>query len=146
MFRSLVTAVAAAAAIVALSAPPAAAQPLDERVFFTFKEPVAVPGTVLQPGEYVFRLADPLGNRKVVQVLTADFRSSVALFMTNETTRRDPANAFEVTFGEAQAGSPRPIDALWVPGSVYGKEPVYHPSERSWNRTERALGANANGN
>ncbi len=146
MFRSLLTTVAAAAAVVTLAATPAAAQPLDERVHFTFTEPVAVPGTVLPPGEYVFRLADPMGNRKVMQVLTRDFRTSLALFMTNETMRREPANDFEVSFGEAQSGSARPIDGLWVPGSVYGKEPVYHPAERSWNRTERAVGANATAN
>jgi hypothetical protein len=110
MFPTIITTLAAAIAVVGLSAPPAAAQPLDERVYFTFTEPVAVPGTVLQPGEYVFRLADPMGNRKVMQVLTADFRTSLALFMTNETMRREPAPDFEVTFGESPSGSPRPIE------------------------------------
>lgn len=149
MMRTLCTVLAGMAGVSALvlaSASPVRAQSFDERVFFTFDEPVAVPGTVLPAGDYVFRLADPGGSRRVVQVLSADFSTVHSMFLTNDAIRREPPREYEVTFGEAPSGAPRPIDGLWMPGSVHGRGFVYSPGERSWNRTERAVGANATGN
>lgn len=146
MFRTVFSMFTGLIALGAVMATPAAAQPIDERVFYTFTEPVAVPGTVLQPGEYVFRLADPLGNRRVMQVLSADFRTPHAMFLVGDIVRSTPGGDYEVTFAEAPAGTARPIEALWTPGTVFGREPLYNPAERSWNRTERAVGANATAN
>ena len=62
----------AAAVFVCLVAAPASAQPSDKRTLFTFSESVALPGTTLPAGEYLFRVADPDTSSKVVQVLSAD--------------------------------------------------------------------------
>lgn len=125
MIRTILRTLAGLATISVLAAAPAQAQTWDERISFTFTEPVAVPGAVLQPGDYVFRLADPNGNRKVMQVVSADMKNVHAMFTTNEVMRAEAPAEFEVTFAEAPAGTARPIDGLWAPGSVFGRGFIY---------------------
>ncbi|MCU1340646.1 MAG: hypothetical protein JWN92_69 [Candidatus Acidoferrum typicum] len=54
----------------------AEADDLDQKIIFTFSGPVEIPGKVLLAGTYVFKLADTLGDREVVQVFRLIFPSS----------------------------------------------------------------------
>src|SRR5437016_5685119 len=47
---------------------PANGDQWDKKTILTFTEPVELPGIVLPPGKYVFKLLDSLANRHVVQV------------------------------------------------------------------------------
>ena len=68
--RCIKTTVAAASAVLALTAVTAQAQtvPPDRTTFVTFSGPVSLPGTTLPAGTYTFRLLDSNTNRNIVQV------------------------------------------------------------------------------
>ena len=131
MMRTVLTTVAAALFITA-AAPTAHATPHDSRTDFAFSQPVTIPGAVLPPGEYVFRLADPDSGRRVVQVLNRETGQSHGLFLTRPTERATVAEEPEVTLGEAPEGTARSIAAWWSPGSAIGREFVYQPGAASW--------------
>ena len=59
-FASLILLVAL---IAFTGAPTARADAWDKETIVTFSNPVEVPGQVLQPGTYVFKLADSQGSR-----------------------------------------------------------------------------------
>ena len=44
----------------------------DKTTIVTVNEPVQIPGTVLQPGTYTFRLMESPSDRHIVQVFNAD--------------------------------------------------------------------------
>ena len=48
--------------------PSAKADEWNKETTVSFKEPVAVPGQVLAPGTYVFKLADSQSDRHIVQI------------------------------------------------------------------------------
>ena len=44
----------------------------NKKTVLTFSQPVEIPGHVLPAGTYMFKLADTLGDRHIVQVFNAD--------------------------------------------------------------------------
>src|SRR6187397_2136648 len=114
---------------VCLLAAPVSAQPLDKRTVFTFSGPVTLPGVTLPAGTYLFRLADPTTGRKVINVLSADGKRSLAMLHTipNQllTAPRNP----EVRFMETTANTPPPIKTWWYPGKAIGYEFIYPRSQ-----------------
>jgi hypothetical protein len=52
--------------------PSARADEWDQKTVFTFSAPVEIPGQVLLPGTYVFKLADSSSDRNIVQVFNKD--------------------------------------------------------------------------
>ena len=102
------------------------AQTYDERAVFTFSGPIALPGVTLPAGQYLFRLADPTGSRKVVQVLSADGKTPYGMFFSLPAERVEPASTPEVQFMETASGMPAPaIKAWWYPGERSGYEFMY---------------------
>src|ERR1700682_6576784 len=89
------------------------AQTADKRTTFTFSGPVALPGVTLPAGQYLFRLADPSGDRKVVAVLSADGRNPYGMFFSLPAERFEPASAPDVRFMETAAGMPAAHRAWW---------------------------------
>jgi hypothetical protein len=103
----------------------AEAQPADYRTYFTFSAPVTLPGVTLPAGKYIFRLADPDSSRKVINVLSADGKRSLAMLHTipNQATKA-PKDA-EIRFLETSAKVPPPIKTWWYPGKAIGYEFIY---------------------
>ncbi len=64
------------------SRPGAMAEQYTDRIHVALKEPLCIPGMVLPPGKYLFRLLDPEAGRSVVQVFDEDQARLVATFMT----------------------------------------------------------------
>jgi len=116
-------------AVLALGIGAAQAQPADYRTYFTFSAPVMLPGVTLPAGRYLFRLADPNTSRKVINVLSADGKTSLAMLHTipNQLLRA-PQNA-EVRFMETAANTPPPIKTWWYPGKSIGYEFIYPRSQ-----------------
>lgn len=112
-------------AMLTLAAVTAQGQPSDYRTFFTFSGPVTLPGVTLPAGTYLFRLADPNSSRKVINVLSADGKRSLAMLHTipNQLLRA-PQNP-EIRFMEAGAKMPPPIKTWWYPGKAIGYEFIY---------------------
>ena len=114
----------------------AEAEPFDRRTFFTFSQPVALPGVTLPPGKYMFRLVDPMSSRKVIQVLDAEGKKSYAMLMSipKELAGVVPEQP-EIRFTETRAGVPHAVQAWWYPGDPTGREFIYpqHQSPKAAN-------------
>src|SRR6266568_9572546 len=63
-------------------APGARADQWDKKTIVTFNDAVEIPGQVLPAGTYVFRLADSISNRHIVQIWNADEDQVLATIMT----------------------------------------------------------------
>jgi hypothetical protein len=106
------------------------AQPVDKRTFFTFSAPVEVPGVALPPGKYIFRIVDPIGAGRVVQVVSADGSKPYAMFFSIPAERPTPAVEPEIRFIETPEGVPPAIKTWWYPGETIGREFIY-PKEQA---------------
>jgi LPXTG-motif cell wall-anchored protein len=129
MKKNLLKAAGCAAVALALSAggvSQAQAQTRsDKAVYFTFSQPVTLPQVTLPAGKYLFRLADSLVNRTIVQIYSADGSKMHAMLMTIPSERMDVPNDPEVRFLETAANTPAAIATYWYPGERTGWEFVY---------------------
>jgi len=112
-------------ALLALSIGSAHAQPADYRTFFTFSGPVTLPGVTLPAGTYLFRLADPTSGRKVINVLSADGKRSLAMLHTIPSQLVTAPQNAEIRFMETTANTPPPVKTWWYPGKAIGYEFIY---------------------
>src|SRR5688572_24214916 len=101
----------------------------DKAVYFTFSEPVTLPQGTLPAGKYLFRLADSLANRTIVQIYSADGSKLHGMMMTIPTRRADIPNDAEIRFLETAANAPPAIATYWYPGQRDGWEFIYPRSE-----------------
>lgn len=88
-------------------------------------EPLEIPGRVLSPGTYVFKLLDDAGNRHIVQIFNADESHIYATILALPVYRLSPAGKTVITFEERTSGSPEALQAWFYPGDNYGEEFVY---------------------
>ena len=84
----------------------AEAQPADYRTYFSFSAPVTLPGITLPAGKYIFRLADPASSRKVINVLSADGKKSLAMLHTIPNQAMKAPKDAEIRFMETSAKVP----------------------------------------
>lgn len=104
----------------------AEAEPFDRRTYFTFSQPVSLPGVTLPPGTYLFRIVDPMGSGRIVQVMDAEGKKSYAMLMSMPAlTGGVVPSAPEVRFQETRSGVPYALQAWWYPGTSVGREFVY---------------------
>ena len=101
------------------------AQTSDYRTYFTFKTPVTLPGVTLPAGRYLFRLADPNSSRKVINVLSADGKTSLAMLHTIPNQVMKAPNNPEIRFMETARDMPPAIKTWWYPGKAIGYEFIY---------------------
>ena len=83
--------------------PKAGARTLTRRAsgHFSFNQPVGIPGMVLDPGTYVFKLLDT-GSRNIVQVLNSDQdQCSVRLSQFRKLAIDKRSDKVTVTFRES---------------------------------------------
>jgi hypothetical protein len=111
---------------------------VSERTFLTFSNTFELPGLTLQPGTYVFKLADS-SSRNVVQVWTRDEKEMLGhwLFVQAERPRVTEDNV--VMFRETPAGTPPAVQYWYFPGERIGKEFIY-PKDQA-QRIAKATGA-----
>jgi hypothetical protein len=105
--------------------PAARADDWNQRTVVTFSGPVEVPGQVLMPGTYVFKLADSAWDRNVVQVFNKDENHLYGTFLAIPDYHLKPADKTIITFDERPVGSPEAIKAWFYPGENYGHDFVY---------------------
>jgi hypothetical protein len=123
--RNLKIFVFACAGLVGSMLPQAKADAWDQRTIFTFSGPVEIPGQVLNAGTYVFKLADSLSDRNIVQVFNKNENHLYGTFLTIPDYRLRPTGKTIVTFEERAAGAPEAVRAWFYPGDNYGHEFVY---------------------
>jgi len=100
----------------------------DKKTVLTFSQPVEIPGRVLPAGTYMFKLADSMSDRHIVQIFTPDGSQIIATIMTIPDYRLKPTDETVIRFGEVPAGSPEAIRAWFYPGNTLGQEFVYPKS------------------
>jgi hypothetical protein len=101
----------------------------DKRTYFTFSQPVALPGVTLPAGTYMFRLADDTTTRKVIQVSNKEGTRSFAMLHTVPVYRPDAPRDPEVRFMETAAGAPIAVRAWWKEGERTGYGFIYGKNE-----------------
>ena len=127
--RSMLLPAAAAGVCFALAVPTLEASVWNQRTTFSFNQPVEIPGRVLSPGTYVFKLADIQGDRNVVQVYSNDQKHLLGTFLAVPDYRLQAPGKPIVNFTERAEGSPEAAKAWFYPGDNYGHEFVYPKAE-----------------
>ena len=111
----------------------------QERTFLTFSSAFELPGLTLQPGTYVFKLADT-GSRNVVQVWNRDEKDMLAHWTFVQSSRNRVSDENVVMFKEMPAGTTPAVQYWYYPGERIGKEFIY-PKDQA-ERIARASGVN----
>lgn len=125
-----VATVVACMALVGSFASLADAQPKwSEKTILKFDSPVMIPGATLQPGSYVFELADSRSNRNLMEVYRQDGHELVTTTMTVPTRRTDPNGDVVLKFADSADAEPVALKGFFYPGSLYGHEFVYTDAE-----------------
>jgi MYXO-CTERM domain-containing protein len=126
MKSSRVLALIALAALLAVAfASATSADEWDKTTVVTFDESVQIPGTILQPGTYTFKLADSPSDRHIVQVFNADGTELIATVMAINDYQVDPSDKTIMAFAERPIGEPVALKEWFYPGDLYGQEFVY---------------------
>ena len=105
--------------------PGAKADEWNQKTIFTFSGPVEIPGKALQPGTYVFKLADSLSDRNIVEVFNKDENHLYGTFLAIPDYRLKPTGKPIITFEERAAGAPEAVKAWFYPGDDFGHQFVY---------------------
>jgi hypothetical protein len=115
-----------ALAVVSVLAGRATAQNLNtlERSFLTFSNTVEMPGVTLEPGTYVFKLADTL-SRNVIQVWDNDEKHMIGHWTFVQAERPRVTEDTVVMFKETREGATPAVQFWYFPGEKIGKEFIY---------------------
>ena len=96
----------------------------SERTFLTFSGTVEMPGLTLQPGTYVFKLADA-ASRNVVQVWDKDEKKMFGHWTFVQAERPRVTEDTVVMFRETREGATPAVQFWYFPGEKVGKEFIY---------------------
>ncbi|HEY4363308.1 MAG TPA: LPXTG cell wall anchor domain-containing protein [Bryobacteraceae bacterium] len=108
---------------------PASADEWNKKTTITFAEPVEIPGMVLAPGTYVFKLLNSATNRNIVLVYNEaeDHLYKMILAIPNyRLVRKDETI---LRFKEGVRGAPDALRGWFFPADQWGQEFVYPRTE-----------------
>ena len=124
LYKKGLLVVCAVAALGLLMPAAASAQGESQRTFFTFSQPVTLPGITLAAGKYEFRVADT-SDRHVIQVFDSGGTKLIKTLFAIPAMRSDrPANS-EVRFLETPSDMSPAIQSWWYIGMTTGHEFIY---------------------
>jgi hypothetical protein len=124
------------ALLVALTLNVAAQQPdTRDRTIMTFSSAVELPGMRLEPGTYVFRIADS-ASRNVIQVLDQEEKNQLGQWLFVPAERAEVTGDTVVTFRETSAASTPAVQFWYYPGEKIGKEFIY-PKDQALRIAQR---------
>jgi len=115
--------VAGVALLTCFNAPRAQADSYDKMTRLTFSEPTQVMNTYLEPGTYMFRLAN--ADRHIVQIFNSDRSHLINTIFAIPAYHVFPADATVVTFWETPPGTAKAVRQWFYPGDYYGQEFTY---------------------
>jgi len=126
MKRVITIASASVAAVLLMLTMSVSAQDFNtqKRTFLTFSAPVEMPGVTLQPGTYVFKIADT-PSRNVVQVFDKDEKDIIGQWLYVSAERPQVTGETVVTFKEMKEGTTPAVQYWYYPGEKIGKEFIY---------------------
>jgi hypothetical protein len=109
-----------------------------DKTFLTFSGAVELPGMRLEPGTYVFRIADT-PSRNVIQVLSKDEKGVMGQWLFIPAQRLEVTDDTVITFKETSAGSTPAVQYWYYPGEKIGKEFIY-PKDQAMRIARRTGG------
>ncbi len=122
--------------LVALTLNVGAQQPdTRDRTIMTFSSAVELPGMRLEPGTYVFRMADT-ASRNVIQVLDQEEKNQLGQWLFVPAERPEVTGDTVVTFRETSAASTPAVQFWYYPGEKIGKEFIY-PKDQALRIAQR---------
>ncbi len=103
----------------------------DKKTVLTINQPVQVRDTLLQPGQYVFKLYNSSSDRHVVQIFNRDESRIIDTVLAIPAQRMEPAGHSQFTFWETPTGTAAALRDWYYPGDTIGQEFPYpkHPEE-----------------
>jgi hypothetical protein len=105
--------------------PSVKADEFNKETTVTLNTSVAVPGQVLAPGRYVFKLADNPSDRNVVKIFNEEQTHVIATVLTAPAYRLEPTDDTVITLEERPNGNPEAIGKWFYPGDTDGVEFLY---------------------
>jgi hypothetical protein len=100
----------------------------DRKTIVTFSDSVEIPGQVLPAGTYVFKLANSMSDRHIVQVWNENETQLLATMFTVPQYRVDAPDTPLFEFDEPLGTSPMALRTWFYPGNNIGQEFVYRYS------------------
>jgi hypothetical protein len=98
----------------------------NKKTIVTFSDSVEIPGQVLPAGTYVFKLADSVSDRHIVQIWTEDESQILATILAVPNYRVGPPDRSIFEFDERPADSPMALRSWFYLGDNIGQQFVYH--------------------
>jgi hypothetical protein len=98
----------------------------NRKTVATFSDSVEIPGQVLPAGTYVFKLADSIADRNIVEVWNSDETQLLATLKTIPEVRSETPGRVTFEFAERSGDSPMAIRSWFFPGQSTGRDFVYH--------------------
>ena len=124
----------ASMALMAAMVTPTMADEWNKETVLEFSGPVEVPGKVLTPGKYVFKIADSESDRNIVQIFSEDANGAqklVATVLAIPDYRQETPEKPIVQFEERPSGSPEAIHSWFYPGDNTGWQFIYSEGKQS---------------
>jgi hypothetical protein len=109
----------------AVLSPAIKADDWDKKTVVTFADSIEIPGQVLPAGTYVFKLANSISDRHIVEIWTGDESQLLATILTIPDYRPDAPNRTVFEYDERPGDSPMALHAWFFPGDHTGQEFVY---------------------
>jgi hypothetical protein len=119
---SIATTLFATAIAVVAVCPKAVADEHDKKTVITISEPMEVPGVVLAPGTYVFKLVESQSDRNIVTITNERGDHTFATIIAINNYRLRPTSKSSFGFWEVPAGAPKALRAWFYPGDNFGQE------------------------
>jgi hypothetical protein len=113
------------AALIAAASLTGWADDWNKKTILTVKEPIQVPGAILQPGVYVLKLVDSLSDRHIVRIMNEREDEVITTTLAIPNYRLQPTGKSQFDFWEVPAGNPRALRAWFYPGDNFGQEFAY---------------------
>ncbi len=110
--------------------PSVKADDFNKETNVTLNTSVAVPGQVLAPGKYIFKLAENPSERNVVQIFNEDRSHLFATVLTVPTSRPEPTEKTVITLEEQPNGGPEATGTWFYAGALEGVEFLYLGGQR----------------
>ena len=115
------------------------ADQMDKKIIVSFSKSVEIPNLVLEPGTYVFKLADHGNIPNVVQVFNRDETQIYASLLTIAKYRDQVTDQPVFELEERNPGEPMAIDSWFYPGEDTGREFVYSKTSHFQSAAEPAV-------
>jgi LPXTG-motif cell wall-anchored protein len=97
----------------------------DKKTVLTISEPMQIRETLLQPGQYVLKLADSSSDRHIVQIFNANQTHLINTVMAVPDYRVQATGGSRFVMWETPEGSAKALKAWYYPGDNFGQEFPY---------------------